>query len=275
MSGIITFLSDFGSTSGYPAAMKGVAAGISEARLIDITHDIERHNIREGAFVLWMVAPYFPNGTIHCAVVDPGVGTQRRGLILKAGGQLFVGPDNGLLWPAANRVNKLARCQGHISIGQLAVYAIENVKYMRPEISDTFHGRDIFAPVAAHLANGVPPEEIGKLVDECVKLGFGEGVKRGDVLLGEVIYIDSFGNVITNIESDLLKQIAEFGDGLVLEAARKTVSVKFLPAYGFADESELFLTIGSHGNVEIAKNLGRAAQELRLKVGEGVRIAKR
>lgn len=251
--------------------MKGVAADISEARLIDITHDIERHNIREGAFVLWMVAPYFPEGTVHCAVIDPGVGTQRRGLIIKAGGQFFVGPDNGLLMPAANRVHKLTSSQ----VDKLEIYMIGNTKYMRSEVSDTFHGRDIFAPVAAHLANGVPPQEIGRRTHECVKLSFGEGVRRGDVLLGEVIYIDGFGNVITNIAGDLLKQIAEFGDGLVLEAARKTVAVKFLPAYGFAGEGELFLTIGSHGNVEIAKNLGSAAGELRLKAGEGVRIARR
>lgn len=266
MSRIITFLSDFGSASGYPAAMKGVAAGLSQARLIDITHDIERHNIREGAFVLWMVAPYFPRGTVHCAVVDPGVGTQRRGLMIKAGGQFFVGPDNGLLMPAANRVCKLAGSQAN----DLEAYSITNKKYVRSEVSGTFHGRDVFAPVAAHLANGVLPQEIGERIDECVKLSFGEGARRGDVLLGEAIYIDGFGNVITNIAGGLLKQIAEFGDGLVLEAARKTVAAKFLPTYGFADESELFLTIGSHGNIEIAKNLGSAAQELRLKAGESV-----
>ena len=266
MSRIITFLSDFGSASGYPAAMKAIAAGLSEARIIDITHDIERHNIREGAFVLWMVAPYFPEGTVHCAVVDPGVGTQRRGLIIKAGGQCFVGPDNGLLMPAANRVCKFTSSQ----VDKLEAYSITNEKYMRPEISDTFHGRDIFAPVAAHLANGVSPQEIGERIEECVKLSFGEGVRRGNVLLGEVIYIDNFGNVITNIDGGLLKQIAEVGSELVVEASRKAVGVKFLRTYGFAGEGEFFLTIGSHGQVEIAKNLGSAAGELRLKAGDGV-----
>lgn len=271
MRRIITFLSDFGSAGGYPAAMKAVAASLSEARLIDITHDIERHNIREGAFVLWMVVPYFPKGTVHCAVVDPGVGTQRRGLIIKVGGQFFVGPDNGLLIPAAQRVHKLTSSQ----VGKLEIYSITNEEYLRSEISNTFHGRDIFAPVAAHLANGIHPQKIGRRIDECVKLSFGEGVRRGDVLLGEIIYIDSFGNAITNIVGDLLKQIAEFGDSLVFEATRKAVGVKFLRAYGFADEGELFLTIGSHGNIEIAKNLGSAAQELRLKAGESVAIRRR
>lgn len=259
-----TLLSDFGAASGYPAAMKGVLLEICpSATLVDISHDVTRHDVREGAFLLWMVAPYFPKQTVHCAVVDPGVGTVRRALIISAGGQLFVGPDNGLLLPAAQRV------------GEIKVYIIQNAKFTHTPVSKTFHGRDIFASVAAHLANGVPPAEIGPPTNEWVKLSFGEGRREGRALAGEVIYIDSFGNIVTNIAGDLVvaygyTPLLAAGALLRVETERKSSSAHY--ARGDLSPSELIVTVGSHGQIEIAANRASAAQRLRVRVGETLRI---
>jgi S-adenosylmethionine hydrolase len=257
----ITLLSDFGSASGYPAAMKGVILSLSpSAQIVDISHDVERHHIRAGAFLLWMVAPYFPEGTVHCAVVDPGVGSSRRPLVIESGGQFFVGPDNGLLIPAAER------------LGKPKVHHIQNEKYLRPEVSRTFHGRDIFAPVAAHIAEGLPIGELGPQITDFVKLSFGEGLRRGRVLEGEIIYIDTFGNVITNIPGTLLEGIAP-GSLLVVEVSTKVASARAVGTYAEGDQGELLVIVGSHGQVEIAMSLGSAAARLRAHVGEAVRIS--
>jgi len=137
---IITFLTDFGINSNYVAQMKGVTLSLVDATLIDITHDVAPHDIREGAFILRSTAPYFPIGTIHVAVVDPGVGTDRRNILITTKSQILVGPDNGLLLPAARM------------LGDFIVYEITNKKYMLGSVSNTFHGRDVFAPVAAYIA---------------------------------------------------------------------------------------------------------------------------
>ncbi len=230
------------------------------AQLVDISHDVERHHIRAGAFLLWMVAPYFPKETVHCAVVDPGVGTARRPLVASSGGQFFVGPDNGLLIPAAQR------------LGEPKIYSIEHEKYFHTPVSRTFHGRDIFAPVAAYLASGVPPEQLGPPVTDWVKLSFGQGIRRGHILEGEIVYIDSFGNVITNITGELLRELAEPGVVLIVEVARKSASARCAETYGEAEPHGLLVTVGSHGQVEIAANRDSAAQRLRARPGEAILI---
>lgn len=257
---LITLLSDFGSASGYPAAMKGVILSLCPtAQIVDISHDVERHHIRAGAFLLWMVAPYFPEKTVHCAVVDPGVGTARRPIVIESGGQFLVGPDNGLLIPAAER------------LGRYSVFHITNEKYFRAPVSRTFHGRDIFAPVAAHIANGLSPCELGPPITDYIKLSLGEGVRRGRVLEGEIAYIDTFGNLITNIPGELLKELAP-GTALVVEVSRKVASARYASTYGEVEQGELIVTVGSHGQLEIATNLGSAAQRLRAHTGETVTI---
>lgn len=259
--GIITLLSDFGVGSGYPAAMKGVILQIApEARLIDLGHGVPRHDVRAGAFLLWSAAPYFPRGTAHLAVVDPGVGTERRGLIVAAGGQYLIGPDNGLLFPAAER------------LGLETVYGISNERYMFPNASATFHGRDIFAPVAAHLAHGVPPGEIGKEIDGWVELRFGMGRLEDGVLRGEVIHIDSFGNVVTNIPEELVLKVAGWGEGLEVTVGTVRTRVRLLQAYGLGEEGEPLLLIGSHGNLELAINRGSAAELWGIEPGDGLEI---
>lgn len=261
--GIITLLTDFGADSGYPAAMKGVIYAIAPtATLIDISHGIKHHDVREGAFLLWMNIPFFPKGTVHCAVVDPSVGTARQPLIVRAGGQLLVGPDNGLLIPAARR------------LGSTEVFTITNEKFYRKPVSHTFHGRDIFAPIAAHLANSFPPEELGQPVEKFVKLSFGEGSQQGMTLKGEIIFVDTFGNLVTSISAQLLNAFAQLGDPLALEVGSKSAIVRFLETYEQADENELCITIGSHEQAEIAVNLGSAAQRLRAHPGDALTLRK-
>ena len=188
---LISLTTDFGDL--YPAAMKAVILRINPAvQIIDITHSIRQAGIREGAFALYSLVRYFPQRTVHVGVVDPGVGTSRRALAIKAGRagkeQFFVGPDNGLLIPAARR------------LGEMEVYEITNPELMlKSGISATFHGRDIFAPAGAHLSKGTPIEAVGPRISDFVNLDFGNFGIDGPFLVGEVIFADSFGNVITNI----------------------------------------------------------------------------
>jgi S-adenosylmethionine hydrolase len=264
MRRVITFLSDFGSHSPYPAAMKAVAARISEASFVDITHDVSAHNVMEGAFLLWSVARYFPEAAVHCAVVDPGVGTERRGLVLVAGGQFFVGPDNGLLVPAA--------------LGQELprAYEITNSPFVPNAISATFHGRDLFAPVAAHLANGVPPEEIGFPISDWMRPPFdfhgGRLLESAQEFQGHVIHIDRFGNVITNLPAKLIQENVRFDQPLLLRVHAQESRVHLRRSYGFAHHHELCLILSSHELLEIAVREGRAQEVLGLHVGEPVTL---
>jgi len=187
---IISFMTDFGTKDNYVSQMKAVASEITDARLIDITHEITPHNIREGAYTLRGAAPYFPTGTVHVAVIDPGVGTERRGLLITTSKHILIGPDNGILMPTAHH------------LGNFIVYEIQNKKYMLDSISSTFHGRDIFTPIAAHITNGVVFEEIGPKIDDFVDLDFGNGEINKSTAKTQVIYIDRFGNIITNLQKE-------------------------------------------------------------------------
>lgn len=264
MRRILTFLSDFGSHSPYPAVVRAVAASITEAQLIDVTHDIQAHDIRQGAFVLWCVARYYPPGTVHCAIVDPGVGTQRRGLILTAGEQYFVGPDNGLLSAAAH------------SLGIPSAYEITNSPYVRSAIASTFHGRDVFAPVAAHLANGVPLEKLGFPITDWTRPDYdfqgGRYIQENRELQGQVIYIDRFGNTITNIPATLVKEHISFDQELFLRRHMKEIPVRLRQSYGFAHHHELCLVFDSHDLLEIAVREGNAQEKLGWQVGERVTL---
>ncbi len=248
----ITFLTDFGTKDGYVAQMKGVASSITEARLLDITHEVAPHNVREGAFILWATAPFFPIGTVHVAVVDPGVGTQRKGLVITTEKQILVGPDNGILLPTA-----------HL-LGEFVVYEITNPKYMIHPLSRTFHGRDIFAPVAAYIARGVPFNDIGAPTQHYVDLQFTLGENRGDRIVGKIIYTDRFGNLITTIPRDILPKDVEQKKIAVLSGERRWNNLPFVASYGYAKQGELLLTVGSNHFVEISVNQGNAAQTLGL-----------
>lgn len=252
---LLTLLTDFGANSPYPATMKAVVAARVDALILDISHDVAQHDLRAGAFLLASIAPYCPAGTVHLAVVDPGVGTSRRALIVTAGGQTFVGPDNGLLLPAARRV------------GGPAAYQIEPEVGL-PEPSRTFHGRDLFAPAAGRLLRGEPPSRLGTAVSDPVALtlphgGWGEGV-----LQGEILYVDPFGNLITSIPNETVGADAAFQ----LQTAEGMRRVRVRPAYGAGAPGELLLVAGSDGCLEIALREGDAAAVTGLHGGAPVRL---
>ncbi len=256
---ILTFLSDFGSGSPYPAAMKAAAAAIAEAVVVDISHDVPPQSIRGGAYLLWSVAPVFPSGTVHCAVVDPGVGTARAALAVVSGGQVFVGPDNGLLLPAARR------------IGSPAVYQLTNPAYWRPSVSATFHGRDIFAPAAAHLVGGAPLGKMGEPVAAWVDLIFPTGKRKGRVLTGKVLWVDRFGNLITTIPGPLLGTLPA-GSAVVVEAGAARLRARVARTFADAGPGGAVVFIGSDDLVEVAVTGGSAAARSTATPGSGIVI---
>ena len=248
---IITLTTDFGLKDPYAAEMKATILSISpKAIVVDVTHDIDKFNIRMGAFVLSSVAPYLPEGTIHVAVVDPGVGTRRRPILIKTKHSHFIGPDNGLLILAA-------RAQGIKNIHKLT-----NSRFMLPTVSSTFHGRDVFAPAAAHIANGIDPAEFGPEIRDVVEPNFTKVTLRAGALVGEVLHVDSFGNIITNISERKVKQI-QTADVVNIELPHRKLKLKFGKAYGEAKSREALALIGSHGYFEIAINQGNAAKKFK------------
>lgn len=257
---LMTFLSDFGSKSSYVPQMKGVAYSMTDVKTVDITHDITPHNIREGAFVLRTSVPYFPIGTVHVAVVDPGVGTARRGIVVTTRTQILVGPDNGLLIPAARH------------LGDFNVYEIVNSSLMLNPISNTFHGRDIFTPVAAHILNGIAFDQIGPIIYDFVDLDFGKSEIKDKAVTGKVIYIDSFGNIVTNIDRTSLNQVLNFDNKIMAFVGDKQVKLPFLSTYNLVKKGEILATIGSSDLLEIAQNQGNAAKKLGIKVDDDIKI---
>lgn len=257
---IITFLTDFGTKDSYVSQMKAVASKLTNARLIDITQEITPHDIREGAYALRCATPYFPTGTVHVAVVDPGVGTQRRGLFITTSSQILIGPDNGLLMPAA-----------HL-LGNFFVYEIKNEKFILDSISSTFHGRDVFTPIAAHITNGVLFEEIGNRINDFVNLDFGQGEIKNNTAIGKVVYIDRFGNLITNIERKLILDNLEFGKNIMLFLGKKCIKLPFVKSYGFVKKNEILATIGSGNLLEVGINQGNAAKKLGLKIDDKIEM---
>jgi S-adenosylmethionine hydrolase len=259
-SKIITLTTDFGFKDPYSAEMKATILSICpNAVIVDITHEITKFNIRMGAFVLASAAPYFPEGTVHVAVVDPSVGTQRRPILIQTKRSFFVGPDNGLLVLAAEK-------QGIERIHELA-----NPRFMLPKVSDTFHGRDVFAPAAANLANGKKPSAFGPEVREATKIEFAKVTGGKGGLVGEVVYVDGFGNIITNIKEKEVVQTIVKGT-VSLKLAGYKLKLKFCKAYGEIKPQEPLASIGSHGVLEIALNQGNAAAKYKTKAGDRVTI---
>ncbi len=261
---VLTFLSDFGGASPYPAAMRLVAAPIAGpgVRLIDLTHEIRAQRVAEGAFVLRSLAPECPDGTVHCAVVDPGVGTARSGLVVQTERQCFVGPDNGLLIPAAERVGP---------IRDAFAIDLDRTAYLRTPISATFHGRDVFAPVAAHLASGVRPSAIGPQVATWQTLGvdFDGGAYHPDHRLfrAQIVYVDGFGNLVTNLATAAFDRHLPDGEELALETGGGKYRLARAPSFGFVERGELCLVGGSHGLLEISVREGSAQGRLGLDIG--------
>ena len=258
--GLIALTTDFGDADGFVGVMKGVIAGIApEAHVIDLCHGVSRGDIRHGAFVLLCAVGHFPDGTIHVGVVDPGVGTDRRAICVCAGSQVLIGPDNGLLSWAARR------------LGGARTYHVTRSDLFADEVSSTFHGRDVFAPVAAHLAMGVRPDQLGPEVTDVVELPFPEveTSASGDIV-GEVIHVDRFGNLITNIQGERLA--ARNRVSLTVRAGGQVIR-GLSETYGSKAVGELGALIGSSGYLEVAVNGGSAGVTTGLAVGDRVRIS--
>ncbi len=257
----VSLTSDFGLKDPYVAEMKATILSICpSAVLVDITHNVEKFNIRAGAFMIASAAPYFPAQTIHVAVVDPSVGTQRRPIILQTEHAYFVGPDNGLLILAA-------KSQGIRQIRQ-----IESRRFMLPHVSPTFHGRDIFSPAAAHLSNGLAIEEFGPEITDFVEPEFTMVTRDKDQLSGVVLNVDDFGNIITNIHS---RDIATFRETTVqVQLNSQVQQMKFSSTYADAKPKEPIALIGSHNYLEIALNQGDAAARFSVKAGDKITLTK-
>jgi hypothetical protein len=249
---IITLTTDFGEADHYIACMKGVILQYApSARIVDVTHLIQPHHVVHGAFVLWQIIGYFPEGTIHVAVVDPGVGTARRLVAARYNDQTILAPDNGLL----------SLVHRDYALQQLRV--IENTRLFRPEVSDTFHGRDILAPVAGHLAEGTPFEELGPITDrlEILDLGRPTSLPNGG-LEGRVLYVDRFGNLISNISQvDLEAAAADEGLRLEVRVGARLIG-PLRSTYADVAEGQIIALIGSTGMLEVAVNQGSAADHL-------------
>ena len=266
---LITLLTDFGHADAYVGVMKGVILGIDPlATVVDLTHDVPPQDILEGAFILGTAWQAFPSGTIHVAVVDPGVGTVRKAVLVQGGGHAFLAPDNGLLsfvLPADERqTNPVQPYAGPVPEGYTA-HALTNPRYWRHPVSRTFHGRDIFAPVAAHLSAGVPADELGEGVAVLTRLPAAEPRWDGNDLIGRVVHIDRFGNVVTSIPEALTNE----GRTLTIELGGQRVQ-GLAATYGAG--VGLVALIGSNGYLEIAVRNGMAAQLLGVKVGDEVRL---
>ncbi len=270
---VLAFTTDFGSSDAYVAAMKGVALGIApELTLIDVTHEVPRHDIQHGGFILGGVYRYFPADTVHVAVVDPGVGTSRRAVALVTPAGVFCAPDNGLLSYVLNDHLTVEQAQIEskefgkpVTIAvpnECSAYEISNPAYRLEPVSDTFHGRDVFTPAAAHLASGLSPKLLGDPLHEITILNLFTIERQGDALTGRVVHVDHFGNVVTNITADQLPD----GD-IVVEIAN--TKIHGLSAT-FADADGLLALIGSHGYLEVAENLGSAAHRLGIGVDDEV-----
>jgi S-adenosyl-L-methionine hydrolase (adenosine-forming) len=255
---IISLLSDFGIKDSYVAQMKAIILSINpKARIIDITHEIEKFNIRNGAFVLASAVTSFPPKTIHVAVVDPGVGTKRRPIIIKTKKSLYVGPDNGLLILAASQENIVK------------IYSIENSKYISSNISKTFHGRDIFAPAAAYLSTGISSSLFGKEIHDHQIPEFTKKKVENGQIIGEILYIDDFGNVISNISKEDLRQARLLNkNSLNITVGSNVINLDFSSAYGNVPIGDPLTLIGSSSFLECSVNRGSFSRLFNAEVGE-------
>ena len=256
----ITLITDFGTRDWFVGTMKSVILGINaHAAIVDITHEIPPGDIRAGAFALAASYRFAPKGTVHVAVVDPGVGSARKPIAVRTAEYFFVGPDNGVLSWALQR-EKIR-----------TIRVIKNERFCLQPRSRTFHGRDIFAPVAAHLSIGVPIQMLGPAATKTgiIRLPWPEPAKDKKVIRGEIVYIDKFGNAITNIaESDTAPE-GTAGAEVVIGRKLKCAVAEF---YGAVQLGEPVAVFGSSGLLEVAVNGGNAAAQFRLHVGQEVTL---
>lgn len=254
---IITLTTDFGYQDYYVSAMKAAILSINpDARLLDISHSIPAQDIMAGAWVLKNAAFMFPEGSIHLAVVDPGVGTARKPIVVEIDGHYFIGPDNGLFSLVGSERSYSA-------------YELSNTSYMASKVSRTFHGRDIFAPAAAHLSNGVKPDRFGPALAEMLRYRWATPIHDAEGIQGWVMHIDAYGNLITNIPAAMIENY----DYKSLKIyAGTTIMRDIKAAYGEVPAGEAVSVIGSAGMLEISVNQGCAQELLNVQKGAPVSV---
>lgn len=259
MTRTIALLTDFGTTDPYVGIMKGVMRSIApDAHFIDITHQIQPQNITHGAFALLSAYRYFPKGTIFLVVVDPGVGSARKPIVVQTDDYFFVAPDNGVLSYALD------------AVGSYQAHELTNSQFQLVPVSNTFHGRDIFAPAAAHLAEGINPSQFGERVESVQKLTLTAPIQTNSAITGEVIYTDHFGNIITNIgelrwSADDQLSLAPSTSIPLSKAAvtiRNTTLTGIHRTYSQTQPGDLLALVSSGGFLEVAVNQGSAAARL-------------
>jgi S-adenosyl-L-methionine hydrolase (adenosine-forming) len=252
---VITLLTDFGSADHFAGAMKGVLLGICpDAQLVDISHEVTAYAIAEAAFTLAQAWTCFPEGTVHLIVVDPGVGSARRPILAEAAGHRFVAPDNGVLTMLYDAA---------------PVHEVREItasRYFRQPVSRTFHGRDIFAPVAAHLANGLAAAELGDLIADYLRLAFAGPARTGQkTWTGTILKADHFGNLITNFDSKTWQRLAV--EAFELKVGSCVVS-RMASNYTEINAGDLFIIAGSAGFLEVSMNRGNAGQIAQSRSGD-------
>jgi S-adenosylmethionine hydrolase len=257
---IITLTTDFGQSDYDAGVLSGVIWSIApQARLVDLTHGIERHNVLEAALMLERCTPYFPPGTIHVVVVDPGVGTQRRGLAARLGDLCFVGPDNGLLTPLLKRALSLA--------GPVEMVHLDQPRFWLPKVSAIFHGRDVFAPVAAHLANGVRLSELGSPVTDPIRLEFPQPQRSAQGWRGSVLHVDAFGNLSTNLD----RTHAPLNHAVKIKISDAQID-GLVATFGDGQPGQLVALFDSSDKLCISAVNGNAASRLQVGVGDPLEV---
>lgn len=259
---VINLMTDFGIKDGTVGVMKGVIWGICPtAQISDLSHMVQAQNIHEASYIFARSAPYFPKGTIHVVVVDPGVGTKRRPMAAKIGDWFYVGPDNGTITGLLERAESEGWPCEFVELNQ--------AKYWLQVVSFVFHGRDIFSPVAAHLANGVPLHELGIPFTDPIRLSLPRPVKLEMGWRGVIIHIDHFGNVTSNIRIEHLNAVMNRKEKVIVHVKGRTIS-GLVNTFGERSAGELIALIGSTGNLGICVVNGNAAAELGVTVGDVV-----
>jgi S-adenosylmethionine hydrolase len=264
VSGLVAVLTDFGTTDFYVGAMEGAMYTANPwVRIATITHEVERFNIAEGSYLLAQAAREFPPGTVFLAIVDPGVGTQRRSIVLETGdSKLFVAPDNGLLTGVMDE------------LGVTHTYEITNQAVTRQgKISATFHGRDIYGPVAAQLAGGAKPSDMGPEITDLLRLSVTGARRDGKALLGSVVHVDRYGNLITNIPRHLVQEAGLVpGTGVHINIASRSIVASFCTTYGDVPKGQWLALVNAEGVLEIALNMDHAARSVGASAGAVVKL---
>ncbi|MBS7288725.1 MAG: SAM-dependent chlorinase/fluorinase [Candidatus Freyarchaeota archaeon] len=262
MKKVIALMTDFGLRDAFVASMKGVILSICpDANIVDLSHEVDSFDVLHGALLLSSSAKFFPDGTIFVGVVDPGVGTERRGIVVETKRHVAVGPDNGLFSLLMEKE------------GVVGVYEIRNKSLLLDLPFETFHGLTVFSPVAAHIANGLPPSSAGPKISDYVKMPLPRVQVRGSKIVAEALHVDRFGNIITNVSTEDIHSLGlKRGTLLRAETEGGTVEAPLEKSYGYVPTGSFVFVLDSYGFLELAVNQGNAAKLLGLKRGSPIEI---